>query len=150
MATSEIPAVRRRDGVAVIDLAGDVNRGAEEPLEAAWERATSERPDAVVLNFEAAGYINSTGIALIVSLLARAQATGLHVRAYGLSPHYRDLRDHPARRLPGDQPRRGQRRPRRGREHRCLRRPRHSRSAATARRASSTSAARSRPVPRPC
>ena len=85
MATSESPAVRRRDGVAVIDLTGDVNRGAEEALEAAWERATSERPDAVVLNFEAAGYINSTGIALIVGLLARARATGLDVRACGLS-----------------------------------------------------------------
>ena len=40
MATSEIPAVRRRDGVAVIDLVGDVNRGAEEALEAAWVQAT--------------------------------------------------------------------------------------------------------------
>ena len=37
MATSESPAVRRRDGVAVIDLVGDVNRGAEAALEAAWE-----------------------------------------------------------------------------------------------------------------
>jgi anti-anti-sigma factor len=91
MATSESPAVRRRDGVAVIDLTGDVNRGAEESLEAAWARATSERPDAVVLNFQAAGYINSTGIALIVGLLARARATGLDVRAYGLSPHYREI-----------------------------------------------------------
>jgi anti-anti-sigma factor len=91
MATSESLAVRRREGVAVIDLTGDVNRGAEASLEAAWARATSERPDAVVLNFQAAGYINSTGIALIVGLLARARATGLDVRAYGLSPHYREI-----------------------------------------------------------
>lgn len=91
MATSESPAVRRRDGVAVIDLAGDVNRGAEEALEAAWARAVAEPPDAVVLNFEGAGYINSTGIALIVGLLARARATGLEVRAYGLTPHYREI-----------------------------------------------------------
>jgi len=81
MATSESPAVRRRDRVAVIDLAGDINRGAEEALEAAWAQAVAERPDAVVLNFEAAGYINSTGIALIVGLLARARATGLDVEA---------------------------------------------------------------------
>ena len=91
MATSEIPAVRRRDGVAVIDLAGDVNRGAEEVLEAAWAQATAEPADAVVLNFEAAGYINSTGIALIVGLLARARAAGIEVRAYGLTPHYREI-----------------------------------------------------------
>ena len=91
MTTSESPAVRRRDGVAVIDLVGDVNRGAEESLEAGWTQATSERPGAVVLNFEGAGYINSTGIALIVGLLARARATGLEVRAYGLTPHYREI-----------------------------------------------------------
>jgi anti-anti-sigma factor len=91
MATSESPAVRRRDGVAVIDLTGDVNRGAEAALEAAWAEATSERPDAVVLNFAGAGYINSTGIALIVGLLAKARAGGIDMRAYGLTPHYREI-----------------------------------------------------------
>jgi anti-anti-sigma factor len=91
MATSEIPAVRRREGVAVIDLAGDVNRGAEEALEAAWSQAVAEHPCAVVLNFEGAGYINSTGIAVIVGLLARARAAGIEVRAYGLTPHYREI-----------------------------------------------------------
>ncbi len=91
MATSESPAVRRRDGVAVIDLAGDVNRGAEEALEGAWAQAVAEQPDAVVLNFEGAGYINSTGIALIVGLLARGRAAGIEVRAFGLTPHYREI-----------------------------------------------------------
>jgi anti-anti-sigma factor len=89
MATSEAPAVRRRDGVAVIDLAGDVNRAAEAALEAAWREATPA--DAVVLNFERAGYINSTGIALIVGLLAKARAAAIPVRAYGLTPHYREI-----------------------------------------------------------
>ena len=93
MATSEIRgvAVRRRDGVAVIDLAGDVNRAAEETLEAAWTQAVAEHPGAVVLNFEGAGYINSTGIAVIVGLLARARAAGIEMRAYGLTPHYREI-----------------------------------------------------------
>jgi len=93
MATSEIrgAAVRRRDGVAVIDLAGDVNRAAEETLEAAWTQAVAEQPGAVVLNFEGAGYINSTGIAVIVGLLARARAAGIEVRAYGLTSHYREI-----------------------------------------------------------
>jgi anti-anti-sigma factor len=92
MATSEAPAsVRRRDGVAVIDLAGDVNRAAEAPLDAAWEQAVAGEPEAVVLNFAGAGYINSTGIALIVGLLARARAGGVPVRAFGLTPHYREI-----------------------------------------------------------
>lgn len=85
------PEVRRRDGVPVIDLAGDVNRGAEAALEAAWEQAVQHPTEAVVLNFESAGYINSTGIALIVGLLARARASGIEVRAFGLSAHYREI-----------------------------------------------------------
>ena len=91
MATSEIPAIRRRDGVAVIDLVGDVNRGAEEAMDAAWQQAVAEQPSAVVLNFEGAGYINSTGIAVIVGMLARARAAGIEMRAYGLTPHYREI-----------------------------------------------------------
>ena len=61
MATSEQPiVVRRRDGVAVIDMVGDVNAQAEGALETAWAEATREPPDAVVLNFEGTGFINST------------------------------------------------------------------------------------------
>ena len=89
--TGSLTGVRSRGRVSVIDVAGDVNAHAEQSLDAAWQQATSEMPDAVVLNFEGAGYINSTGIALIVGLLARARARRLPVRAYGLSPHYRQI-----------------------------------------------------------
>ena len=84
-------AVRRRDGVALIDLAGDVDNAAEGALDAAWADATAERPAAVVLNFAGAGYINSSGIALIVGILAKGRAAGIDVRAYGLTPHYREI-----------------------------------------------------------
>jgi anti-anti-sigma factor len=85
-----VMAVRRREGAAIIDLAGDIDSRAERALEAAWVEATDE-PGAVVLNFEGASYINSTGIALIVGLLARARAAGVPIRACGLSDHYREI-----------------------------------------------------------
>jgi anti-anti-sigma factor len=92
MATRELAAaVRRHDGVAVIDLTGDINASAHAALDAAWDEAIAPRPQAVVLNFDAASYINSTGIALIVGLLAKARAAGLEMRAYGLTPHYREI-----------------------------------------------------------
>ena len=92
MTTSELPtSVRRRNGVAVIDLVGDVNARAEVSLDAAWEEATRALPDAVVLNFRDAGFINSTGIALIVGLLAKARARAIPIRAFGLTPHYREI-----------------------------------------------------------
>ena len=92
MTASELEtAVRERDGVAVIDLIGDVNASAEQALNDAYARATAGRPGAVALNFERADYINSTGIALIVGLLAQARTQGIEVKAFGLSDHYREL-----------------------------------------------------------
>ena len=92
MATSELQAaVRHNDGVAVIDLTGDVNSSAETALNEAYAEATSGGASSVALNFERADYINSTGIALIVGLLAQARANGIEVKAFGLSDHYREI-----------------------------------------------------------
>ena len=75
--------VRERDGVAVIDLTGDLNSSAEAALNEAYAQATGGGAGSVVLNFERADYINSTGIALIVGLLAQARANGVRVTASG-------------------------------------------------------------------
>jgi anti-anti-sigma factor len=83
-------AVRDRNGVAIIDLAGDIDAAAEAPLVRAYREATYGRC-AVVLNFTRTGYINSNGIALIVSLLAEARSRGIALTACGLSPHYREI-----------------------------------------------------------
>jgi anti-anti-sigma factor len=90
MTTSDT-TVRTRAEVAVIDLAGDIDAHAEASLEAAWGEAMSSSPAAVTLNFHHAGYINSTGIALIVGMLAKARARGIPLSAYGLTPHYREI-----------------------------------------------------------
>lgn len=92
MTTHEVTtAVRRREGAAVIDLVGDVNARAEQSLDTAWDEAIGSGAEAVILNFQDAGYINSTGIALVVGLLAKARARGIPIRAFGLTPHYREI-----------------------------------------------------------
>jgi anti-anti-sigma factor len=92
MTTTDLTtAVRRHGRVCVIDLAGDVDTRAEAALDRAWDEALREDPDAVVLNFSSTGFINSTGIALIVGLLAKARTRGIQIRAFGLSPHYREI-----------------------------------------------------------
>ena len=123
MATRELEATvrRARRPSPVIDLRGDVDaprRGGAR--RAPRRRRATPAPDAVVLNFSDADYINSTGIALIVGLLAQARArAGSRCSACGLSrPLPRDLRDHPAGGLHDDHRRRGPRRDGRGREHR--------------------------------
>ena len=91
MAVDEFRAhVRQRDGVAVVDLEGDIDLAAERPLAAAWAEATADHGP-VVLNFERVGYINSTGIALVVGLLARARQERRPIAACCLSEHYREI-----------------------------------------------------------
>jgi anti-anti-sigma factor len=91
MAVDEFRArVRRRDEVAVVDLEGDIDLAAERALAAAWAEATgTDGP--VVLNFARVGYINSTGIALVVGLLARARQERRPIAACCLSDHYREI-----------------------------------------------------------
>ncbi len=94
---------RALPGAAVIELRGEVDGSAAAVLNAAYERAVEAGhaardaaggdPGTVVLDFAAVDYINSTGIALIVSVLARARAERRKVVASGLSAHYREIFD---------------------------------------------------------
>ena len=84
-------ATVRADGdVPVIDLEGEIDGDAEEVLLEAYERA-AERAQRLVLNFGPTHYINSTGLAVIVQILARARASGVSVHAFGLTDHYRHI-----------------------------------------------------------
>jgi anti-sigma B factor antagonist len=92
MATASIEAaVRRRDGAAVIDLRGEIDGLAEGELESAYAEAAADGAAPILLNFAQVDYINSTGIALIVALLARARKEGRTLMCSGLSDHYRQI-----------------------------------------------------------
>jgi anti-anti-sigma factor len=84
-------SVSREGGGGVIALAGELNASAREALDGAYAEATAQGPDHVVLDFSRADYINSTGIAVIVGLLAQARAQAIEIRARGLSDHYREI-----------------------------------------------------------
>lgn len=73
----------------VLGLHGDVDRDAGPGVDAALEQVPAG--NRIVLDFSPTAYINSSGIALIVSILARARAEGRTVAAFGLSDHYREI-----------------------------------------------------------
>ncbi len=83
--------VRHQPRAAIVDLHGEINAFAEESLNAAYAEAESNNPDVILLNFSDVDYINSTGIALIVGLLARARKNHRRLLAYGLSEHYVEI-----------------------------------------------------------
>jgi anti-anti-sigma factor len=83
--------VAEAPGVAAIDLVGEIEASGEAALNAAYAQATAANPHTVILNFATVEYINSTGIALIVGLLAQARKAGRRLFTVGLSDHYREI-----------------------------------------------------------
>ena len=84
------PVVHLKDGV-IIDLHGEINGTVEAALNEAYDHAEVQQPNSIVLNFSDVDYINSTGIALIVGLLARARKSRRTLMVFGLSDHYMDI-----------------------------------------------------------
>jgi anti-anti-sigma factor len=80
-----------RARVVVLDLAGELHGDAREDLETAYADAAARDPQTIVLNLSGVRYIDSSGIALLVGLLARARRDGRELSAYGLSDHYREI-----------------------------------------------------------
>lgn len=83
--------IREVGNMAVIDLRGEINAFAEAALINAYMEATSTEAESLALNFTDVEYINSTGIAMIVSLLARARRDNESVIAYGLTDHFKNI-----------------------------------------------------------
>jgi anti-anti-sigma factor len=80
-----------KDGMdTVMVLHGDVNRNAQDGLAVAYGVAEGG-PGRLLFDFRDVDYINSTGIALIVGVLARARTESREVGAFGLTEHYREL-----------------------------------------------------------
>ena len=84
-------SVRQEPAGVVLDLRGEINGFGQEALGAAYAEAEAHDPETILLNFEEVDYINSTGIALIVGLLAKARASKRRLLAYGLSDHYVEI-----------------------------------------------------------
>ena len=75
---------------SVIELKGTVNRDAKERMESAYEDAKIFTGE-ILLDFGRVDYINSTGIAVIVGVLAMARAEEREVGAFGLTDHYKEV-----------------------------------------------------------
>lgn len=84
-------SVRSEGGIAVVDLPARIDSSAEQTLNEAYATATTSDAKRIVLSFAGVDYLSSTGIALIVGILARSRKDGRQVSAAGLSDHYREI-----------------------------------------------------------
>jgi len=84
-------SLRNLPDLIIIDIHGEIDAKSEAVLDQVYLDAEKTKPEAIILNFINVGYINSTGIALIVSMLAKARKTGVKLLAFGLSSHYIEI-----------------------------------------------------------
>ena len=92
MTTETVTATGRVDGsTGIIEMHGQVDRTAEAAIGAAYTSATTTEISSLVLEFGDVQYINSTGIAVIVGVLARARQADIKVIATGLTDHYKHI-----------------------------------------------------------
>jgi anti-anti-sigma factor len=75
--------------VGIIDVQADLTGATEPALMRAYAAVGDAR--AIVLNFSGLGYMNSTGIGLLVTLLVRAKRQGQTLLACCLSEHYQHI-----------------------------------------------------------
>jgi anti-anti-sigma factor len=83
--------VRWQGAVAIIALHGDLDDFAESALTIAYREATEQSTPAILLDFSQVEYINSTGIVLLVELLAQARQAQQQILACGLDEHYQEI-----------------------------------------------------------
>jgi anti-sigma B factor antagonist len=80
-----------RGDVIAVHLVGRIDREAGTVLDQAYTAAAAGSANTIELDFADVDYINSTGIALIVGLLAKARSKKRPLRAAGLTAHYRHI-----------------------------------------------------------
>lgn len=83
-------AVRQQGAVWILDFIGDLTTFADEQVQTAYGQIPGACT-AFILNFSQCEYINSAGIAVIISLITQTRRRGQKVLAYGLSAHYQKL-----------------------------------------------------------
>lgn len=84
-------STRQREGVAIIDLVGDVTTFAEDKINGAYSQVSKEGARQILLNFRQNDYINSAGIAILIGVVTEVNRTGQKLAVSGLSQHFQKI-----------------------------------------------------------
>ncbi|MCS6983711.1 MAG: STAS domain-containing protein [Leptospiraceae bacterium] len=80
-----------RENKAVLKLKGDMVSDAEEELAKAVNALPEESRDKIILDLAQTQYINSAGIAALISLLNKVTETGGALKLVGLNRHFQKV-----------------------------------------------------------
>ena len=84
-------STRDKGDIKIVDLEGDFTLFADEAVNATIKPLISGGSTKIILNFSSVGYINSSGIAIIIGLVTLLSNKGGRFKAYGLTPHFQKV-----------------------------------------------------------
>ncbi len=84
-------STRQREGIAIVDLMGDVTTFAEEKINTAYREVTNQGVRQVLLNFRQNDYINSAGIAILIGVVTEVNRNNQKLAFSGLSQHFQKI-----------------------------------------------------------
>jgi anti-anti-sigma factor len=80
--------IRERGEVIIIDLLGDLTAVTGELVEEAYQKVIEKGARKILFVFDKNNYINSAGIAVLVSITAESREQEQTIRVAGLSDHF--------------------------------------------------------------
>jgi anti-anti-sigma factor len=93
MANSTKVERRVENDIGIMDIEGEVTSFSEKIMQDAYDRFTKDDLKKIALNFERVSYINSAGMAIVISILTQSRKKGQTLRAWGLSDHFQKIFD---------------------------------------------------------
>jgi anti-anti-sigma factor len=83
--------LRQVDKAVIIDLSGDVTNQGQDAIKRAYTQALQSKPERILFNFSETEYINTSGIAVLISIVMQAEKAGRKIGLFGMSPHYQKV-----------------------------------------------------------
>ena len=85
--------IRHQADVAIIDIKGDVTAFTGEAIEDAYQQVSTDGSLKILVVFDNKCYINSGGIAILISMVGESQEREQTIRMTGLSDHFHKIFD---------------------------------------------------------
>jgi len=84
-------ALEKQGDVTILDIRGDITAFSEPFLNEAYQTASSQGADKILLKMDQQAYINSGGIAVLIQILARTRQKKQRIGITGISEHFKKI-----------------------------------------------------------
>jgi len=83
--------LEKQGEVMILDIRGDITAFSEPFLNEAYQTASSQGADKILLKMDQQAYINSGGIAVLIQILAQTHKNNQQIGITGLSDHFKKI-----------------------------------------------------------